>query len=74
MTDARSILARLRDGETLSEAELFWFAEGLATGAVTDAQAGAFAMAVCARGLGAEGPGATDRGHARIGARAALGP
>ena len=55
MTDARSILARLRDGETLSEAELFWFAEGLATGAVTDAQAGAFAMAVCARGLGPRG-------------------
>jgi thymidine phosphorylase len=55
VTDARSILARLRDGETLSEAELFWFAEGLATGAVTDAQAGAFAMAVCARGLGPRG-------------------
>ena len=52
MIDARSILARLRDGETLREAELFWFAEGLATGEVTDAQAGAFAMAVCARGLG----------------------
>ncbi|WP_438976160.1 thymidine phosphorylase [Roseicyclus sp.] len=53
--DARSILARLRDGETLREAELFWFAEGLATGEVTDAQAGAFAMAVCARGLGPKG-------------------
>ncbi len=55
MTDARTILARLRDGETLTEAELFWFAEGLATGDVTDAQAGAFAMAVCARGLGEQG-------------------
>ena len=55
MIDARSILARLRDGETLREAELFWFAEGLATGEVTDAQAGAFAMAVCARGLGQKG-------------------
>ncbi|WP_439140469.1 thymidine phosphorylase [Roseicyclus sp.] len=53
--DARSILARLRDGETLREAEIFWFAEGLATGEVTDAQAGAFAMAVCARGLGPKG-------------------
>jgi len=50
--DARTILAKLRDGERVTEAELFWFAEGLATGAVTDAQAGAFAMAVCARGLG----------------------
>ena len=55
MIDARSILARLRDGETLREDELFWFAEGLATGEVTDAQAGAFAMAVCARGLGPKG-------------------
>lgn len=55
MTDARTILARLRDGEPLTEAELFWFAEGLATGDVTDAQAGAFAMAVCARGLGEKG-------------------
>ena len=55
MIDARTILARLRDGETLREAEIFWFAEGLATGEVTDAQAGAFAMAVCARGLGPKG-------------------
>ena len=55
MIDARSILARLRDGDTLTEAELFWFAQGLATGDVTDAQAGAFAMAVCARGLGPKG-------------------
>jgi thymidine phosphorylase len=52
---ARGILARLRDGERMTEAELYWFAEGLARGDVTDAQAGAFAMAVCTRGLGPEG-------------------
>ena len=52
MSDARTILAKLRDGERVTEAELFWFAEGLASGEVTDAQAGAFAMAVCTRGLG----------------------
>ncbi len=52
---ARGILAKLRDGECPTEAELFWFAEGLATGEVTDSQAGAFAMAVCTRGLGTEG-------------------
>jgi thymidine phosphorylase len=52
--DARAILAKLRDGERVTEAELYWFAEGLATGEVTDAQAGAFAMAVCTRGLGRE--------------------
>lgn len=55
MTDARAILIKLRDGTRLTEAEVFWFAEGLATGAVTDAQAGAFAMAVCQNGLGEEG-------------------
>jgi len=52
---ARGILAKLRDGDRPTEAELFWFAEGLATGEVTDSQAGAFAMAVCTRGLGLEG-------------------
>jgi thymidine phosphorylase len=55
MTTARAILAKLRDGDRLTEAEVFWFAEGLATGEVTDSQAGAFAMAVCTRGLGPEG-------------------
>ncbi|MGH1330971.1 MAG: thymidine phosphorylase [Paracoccaceae bacterium] len=44
--DPRLILARLRDGEVLSAAELQWFAQGLASGAVSDEQAGAFAMAV----------------------------
>jgi thymidine phosphorylase len=55
MTTARAILAKLRDGDRLTEAEVFWFAEGLATGEVTDSQAGAFAMAVCTRGLGPDG-------------------
>jgi thymidine phosphorylase len=55
MTTARGILAKLRDGARLTEAEVFWFAEGLASGEVTDSQAGAFAMAVCTRGLGPEG-------------------
>ncbi len=36
-------------------AELNWFAQGLADGGVSDAQAGAFAMAVCMGGLGAQG-------------------
>ncbi len=45
--DARTILARLRRGEPLSRDEITWFAQGLANGAVDDAQAGAFAMALC---------------------------
>ncbi|WP_299550532.1 thymidine phosphorylase [uncultured Tateyamaria sp.] len=52
MTDARSIIAKLRQRQTPSREELSWFAEGLADGTVTDAQAGAFAMAVCLNGLG----------------------
>ena len=59
--DARSILAKLRDGATPNDAELGWFAQGLATGAVSDAQAGAFAMAVVQRGLGDAGRVALTR-------------
>ena len=59
--DARAINARLRIGETPTPEELAWFAQGLASGAVTDAQAGAFAMAVCLRGLGEAGRVALTR-------------
>ena len=54
MADPRSILAKLREGQTLTEFEMFAFAEGLADGTVSDAQVGAFAMAVCLRGLSLE--------------------
>ncbi|MBO9400174.1 thymidine phosphorylase [Shimia sp. R9_3] len=53
--DARAIIAHLRRGETPSREELAWFAKGLADGTVSDAQAGAFAMGVCLRGLSEEG-------------------
>ena len=53
--NARLILMKLRDGVPVSADEVKWFANGLASGLVTDAQAGAFAMAVCQRGLGEEG-------------------
>ena len=49
--DARSIIAKLRRREVPTEEELRWFAQGLADGHVSDAQAGAFAMAVCMGGL-----------------------
>ncbi|AZQ68757.1 thymidine phosphorylase [Silicimonas algicola] len=52
--DARAIIETLRDGGEPTQAQMTWFANGLATGAVTDAQAGAFAMAVCLRGLSEE--------------------
>jgi thymidine phosphorylase len=62
--DARAIIAKLRGGDRLSETELAWFSRGLADGAVSDAQAGAFAMAVCLNGLGDKG-----RAHLTLGMR-----
>jgi len=49
--DARLIIAKLRDKTPLSADELRWFATGLANGDVSDAQAGAFAMAALLNGL-----------------------
>ncbi|SFK04044.1 thymidine phosphorylase [Celeribacter neptunius] len=49
--DARQIIEKLRDRKTLEPAELTVFAQGLASGAVTDAQAGAFAMAALLNGM-----------------------
>ena len=49
--DARAIIAKLKDQDPLSDAEIKWFANGLADGSVGDAQAGAFAMATCLNGL-----------------------
>jgi thymidine phosphorylase len=61
MTGARAIIAGLRRGEAPTPADLAWFARGLASGDVSDAQAGAFAMAVCLKGLGEEGRVALTR-------------
>ena len=59
MIDARTVIATIREGGTPAPDTLRGFAQGLATGAVTDAQAGAFAMAVCLRGL-------TDQGRVAL--------
>ncbi len=60
--EARSIIAALRRGDQPSVEALKWFAQGLADGTVSDAQAGAFAMAVCLRGLGDDGRVALTEG------------
>lgn len=49
--DARHIIADLRDQRGAAPAALAWFARGLADHSVSDAQAGAFAMAVLLNGL-----------------------
>ncbi len=54
MMDARAIITKLRDEKALTEAELQWFAKGLSDDGVTDAQAGAFAMAVLLNGFSTE--------------------
>lgn len=47
----QEIIRRKRDGETLSEAEIAALIEGLTSGATSDAQAAAFAMAVLLKGM-----------------------
>jgi thymidine phosphorylase len=59
--DARSIIAGLRAGLPPEDGALDWFAQGLASGEVSDAQAGAFAMAICLKGLGEAGRVALTR-------------
>ena len=59
--DARSIIAAVRDGRGMADDAAQWFAQGLASGGVSDAQAGAFAMAVYLKGIGAGGRVALTR-------------
>ncbi|GGE39346.1 thymidine phosphorylase [Actibacterium pelagium] len=49
--DARRLLETVRDQRPISPDAMTWFANGLASGEVSDAQAGAFAMAVLLNGL-----------------------
>ena len=60
--DARAIIAKVRRQQTPTDAELAWFTAGLAKGDVSDAQAGAFAMAVCLNGLSEAGRVALTQG------------
>jgi len=60
--DARTIIAKVRRQKPLDADELHWFARGLADNTVSDAQAGAFAMAACLNGLGDAGRVALTEG------------
>ncbi len=51
MSDTRALLAALRDGGDIAQAAFSEFATGLADHSVSDAQAGAFAMAALLKGL-----------------------
>ncbi|WBU59412.1 thymidine phosphorylase [Paracoccus albus] len=61
VTDLRPIIARLRDEGELDDRGARLIAAGLSDGSLSDAQAGAFAMAVLLRGLSAEGRTALTR-------------
>ena len=52
--NAQTILAKVRNKSSLSRDEMVWFAKRLSDGKVTDAQAGAFSMAVALNGLGSQ--------------------
>ncbi|AJE45600.1 thymidine phosphorylase [Celeribacter indicus] len=52
--DARDVIEGVRDRRPLGAEALGWFARGLASGEVTDAQAGAFAMAALLNGMADE--------------------
>ena len=52
--DAAGIIWRLRNGIAPTSQEMAWMATGIADHSVSDAQAGAFAMAVCLVGLSAQ--------------------
>ena len=53
--NARAIITKIKDGDTPSTEELNWFVKGLADHSVSDAQAAAFAMAVCLNGMDKRG-------------------
>ena len=53
--DPRPVIAAVRDGRGLDPADAALVARGLAQGGMSDAQAGAFAMAVLLRGLDGAG-------------------
>jgi thymidine phosphorylase len=59
--DPRLLIAKIRDGIPPAEGEVAAFAKGLASGLVSDAQAGAFAMAVLLKGRDGTGLGEEGR-------------
>lgn len=59
--DPRQILDRLRRKDRLTEVELRAFADGLASGDISDAQGAAFAMGVCLNGLSEDETAALTR-------------
>ena len=61
MTDPRPVIAAIRDGRGLDGPGAALIAQGLADGSVSDAQAGAFAMAVLTKGVGPAGRVALTR-------------
>ena len=63
----KEILARKRDGATLSEAEIDGIVAGITDGGLTEGQVAAFAMAVCCRGMSVEECATLTRAMTRSG-------
>ena len=61
MTDPRPVITAIRDGRGLDGPGAALIAQGLANGSISNAQAGAFAMAVLVKGIGVPGRVALTR-------------
>ncbi|RPI69497.1 MAG: thymidine phosphorylase [Ignavibacteriae bacterium] len=67
MKSVKELLASKRDGREWTPAEIEWFIDGVVHGTVSPAQAAAFLMASCIRGLSAVETAALTRAMARSG-------
>ena len=70
----QEVIARKRDGATLSADEIRFMVEGLTAETISEGQAAAFAMAVFFRGLDLDERVALTRAMRDFGTRAQLGP
>ena len=67
MKSVKELLASKRDGREWAPAEIEWFVDGVVDGTVSSAQAAAFLMASCIRGLSAVETAALTRAMVRSG-------
>ena len=71
---AAEVIRRKRDGHALTREEIEFLVGGITDGSLSDAQVGALAMAMFLRGMDAGRARRADRGDARLGRGARVGP
>ena len=70
----QEVIARKRDGGSLSAEEIRYMVEGLTAETISEGQVAAFAMAVLFRGIDTRRARGADPGHARQRHACSLGP